>query len=247
MPIYIVGLISTLLMSWAADRRQRRWPFVVIPYSVSLVGAIALMAIPHPRYPGLTYAFLFTIPAGVFPAIISAVTWVSNNLSPTWKRSTGIALAITLANLGGAIGSNIYLVEEAPHYWTGYGVSVAVLVMAITSTLVLRFAYNRINKARDRMSEEEIRSRYTDREYFQPWQVHLKILSTLTHKKGNYLSWEMVLPCTGMSCERKGFRFMTMGLLCSNCKFISLLWNKDFPNSQASFNFSIMPVPQDIS
>lgn len=167
MPIYIVGLITTLVMSWIADRRQTRWPFVVIPYSVSLVGAIALMAIPHPRYPGLTYAFLFTIPAGVFPAIISAVTWVSNNLSPTWKRSTGIALAITLANLGGTIGSNIYLAEEAPRYRTGYGVTIAVLVLAIAGTMILRFAYMRINKARDQMTEEEIQSRYTERESSQ--------------------------------------------------------------------------------
>lgn len=162
-PVYAGGVLSTLAVSWLADGRQRRWPFIVMPYAVSLVGAIGLLAIPHPRFPGLTYAFLFTIPAGVYPAVISLVSWTCNNLAPSWKRATGIAMNITLGNLGGVIGSNIYLGREAPHYRTGYGVSAGCLVLAIVSTLVLRFAYDMENKRRDKMSEEEIRARYTER------------------------------------------------------------------------------------
>lgn len=122
------------------------------------------MSIPHPRYPGLTYAFLFTIPAGVYPAVISLVSWVSNNLSPTWKRSVGIAMSIMLGNLGGTVGSNIYLAHEAPHYRTGYSVSLVCLALAIICTFVLRFAYDRANKQRDKMSPEEIRAKYTEGE-----------------------------------------------------------------------------------
>ncbi|KAJ3530518.1 hypothetical protein NM208_g9294 [Fusarium decemcellulare] len=163
-PIYAVGVAATLMVSWIADRRQRRWPFVALPYTVSLVGAVGLLAIPQPRYPGLTYAFLFTFPAGMYPAVISLVSWTSNNLSPTWKRATGIAMNITLGNLGGMIGSNIYMDREAPRYQTGYGVSLACLALAIVCTLVLRFAYEKENKRRSRMSEEEIRVRYTEQE-----------------------------------------------------------------------------------
>lgn len=162
-PIYIVGLGTTLYLSWLADRRQRRWPFIVIPYIIALAGCIGLMAIPHPRFPGLTYAFLFTIPAGVYPAVISLVSWVSNNMAPTWKRSVGLAMSIMLGNLGGAVGSNIYLAREAPHYRTGYSVSLVCLVLAIVSTFVLRFAYDRSNKQRERLSEQEIREKYTER------------------------------------------------------------------------------------
>ncbi|KAJ4228773.1 hypothetical protein NW757_014112 [Fusarium falciforme] len=160
-PVYAVGMGATLILSWIADRHQKRWAFVAMPYAVSLAGAIGLLAIPHPRYPGLTYAFLFTLPAGMYPAVISLVSWISNNLSPTWKRATGIAINIMMGNLGGMIGSNIYMAEEAPRYRTGYGVSVACLALAIFCTFVLRFAYDRENKKRDLMSEEEIRARYT--------------------------------------------------------------------------------------
>jgi predicted MFS family arabinose efflux permease len=161
-PVYLLGTISTLAFSWIADRRQTRWPFIVIPYSISLVGFIGLMAIPR-SLPGLTYAFLFLIPAGVFPAVISLVSWVSNNLSPTWKRAIGIATSIMMGNFGGAIGSNIYLARESPVYWTGYGVSVAMLANAILCTLVLRYLWKRENERRDKIPVEEIRQKYTER------------------------------------------------------------------------------------
>lgn len=162
-PVYALGVISTLLMSWLADKSHMRWPFIVGPYALALCGFIGLMAIPHPRLPGLTYAFLFTIPAGVHPSVITLVSWISNNLAPSWKRAIGLAISIMVGNLGGLIGSNIYLEREAPSYWTGYGVSAACLVNAIICTFILRYVYARENAKRDKMSEAEIRSKYTER------------------------------------------------------------------------------------
>jgi predicted MFS family arabinose efflux permease len=163
-PIYAVGFICTLGFSWLADKQQKRWQYIVIPYSLALVGYLGLMFIPHPRFPGLTYAFLFCIPAGVYPGVICLISWVSNNLAPTWKRAVGMAVCIMMGNFGGAIGSNIYLAREAPTYRTGYGMSLACLVVAIASTLVLQFAYKRENEKRDKIPEAEIRAKYTERE-----------------------------------------------------------------------------------
>ena len=73
-------------------------------------------------------------------------------------------MGISLANAGGLVGSNIFLVEEEPRYWTGYGVSLALVTIAIASTFVLRFTYKRINAKRDAMTEEEIRAKYTEQE-----------------------------------------------------------------------------------
>lgn len=71
---------------------------------------------------------------------------------------------IAVGNLGGAVGTNIYLAKEAPHYWTGYGTSLGVIVLSLTATLILRFQLKNINAARDAMSPEDIYSRYTDEE-----------------------------------------------------------------------------------
>ena len=164
MPIYILGVISTVFWSWLADKKQTRWPFIVIPYSIGWCCLLALLVIPHPKYPGLTYAFLFGIPAGVYPPLICVLSWVGNNLAPTWKRAVGMATLISVGNFGGAIGSNIFLAKQEPHYWLGYGLCLGILTAAIASTFVLRFAYLSINKKRDQMSAADVRARYSETE-----------------------------------------------------------------------------------
>ncbi|TVY83547.1 putative transporter [Lachnellula suecica] len=163
-PIYTLGVISTLVFSHIADRYQTRWPFIVAPFCIAMVGLIGLISIPHPRLPGLTYAFLFTIPAGVYPPLIGILSWFGNNLAPSWKRAVGMALLISLGNLGGAVGSNIFIERQAPDYWLGYGFCLGIVSAAITCTVILRVAYGRVNKERDLMNEEEVRAMYTEEE-----------------------------------------------------------------------------------
>lgn len=73
-----------------------------------------------------------------------------------------MALLISMGNLGGAVGSNIYLTSQAPKYPLGFGLCLGILTLAIICTLLLRIAYSRINKQRDSMSEEEVKARYTE-------------------------------------------------------------------------------------
>jgi hypothetical protein len=88
----------------------------------------------------------------------------ANNLAGSWKRSVGMAIQISIGNLGGAIGSNIYLGKQAPHYWTGYGFSLGIIILALSAAIVLRLVLHRLNKQRDQMSPEEIRTKYTEQE-----------------------------------------------------------------------------------
>ena len=75
-----------------------------------------------------------------------------------------MAVLISIGNMGGAIGCNIYLARQAPHYWIGFGICLGILVAAVSCTMILREAYSRVNRQRDAMSEEEIRARYTEAE-----------------------------------------------------------------------------------
>jgi hypothetical protein len=85
-------------------------------------------------------------------------------MAPSWKRAIGMALLISIGNLGGAIGSNIFLAQQAPHYWLGYGIGLGMVFAALVSTMVLRLAYSRINERRDRLSEDEVRAKYGEDE-----------------------------------------------------------------------------------
>lgn len=75
-----------------------------------------------------------------------------------------MATLISIGNFGGAIGSNIYLSNEAPNYWLGFGFSLGILLAAIASTMILRSSYLNENARRDRMTKEEIMDRYTEAE-----------------------------------------------------------------------------------
>jgi hypothetical protein len=79
-----------------------------------------------------------------------------------------MALLISLGNLGGIVGSNIYLEREKPHYWVGYGFSMSILIIGVCMAFVLRTVYSRINRKRDELveelGEEGIRAKYTDEE-----------------------------------------------------------------------------------
>ncbi|KAB2570989.1 putative transporter [Lasiodiplodia theobromae] len=164
-PIYVLGVISTILVSYYADAYRTRWPFIVAPFCLAAAGFLGLLCIPHPRLPGLTYAFLFCIPAGVYPPLIGVLSWIGNNLAPSWKRAVGMALLISMGNLGGAIGSNVYLEAQAPHYWLGFGFGLGISLAAIAATVVLKVAFERLNAEKEKMgSEEEVRARFTEEE-----------------------------------------------------------------------------------
>lgn len=73
-----------------------------------------------------------------------------------------MAVLMTVGNLGGAVGSNIFIETQSPHYWLGYGFSMGIIVSAIFSTLVLKIVTQRINRKRDEFPEEQIRTQYSE-------------------------------------------------------------------------------------
>ncbi|KAF1837695.1 MFS general substrate transporter [Decorospora gaudefroyi] len=167
-PIYVFAAIVTLGFAWASDLTRMRSPYIIGGYSIAICGFIAQLAIPKPDYPGITYGFLFPVAAGLYCPFTCLVSWIGNSLAPSSKRAVGMALLISVGNMGGIMGSNIYLGREAPKYTTGFSASLAMCCAAIAMTFVLRWAYSRENRLRDEMvaelGEEEIRRRYGEAE-----------------------------------------------------------------------------------
>jgi hypothetical protein len=110
---------------------------------------------------------LFVVALGLYTTITGAVSWTGNNLAGSWKRAIGMAIQISVGNLGGAVGTNIYLQKQAPDYPLGYGFSVAILLMAAIAATVLRYALIRVDRQRDQVSREEIMERYTKEELYE--------------------------------------------------------------------------------
>jgi MFS family permease len=167
-PIYVAGMIATVIVAFWADKIQQRTPFIMAGFSIAVVGFIGELAIPHPKLPGVAYFFLFLIAIGLYCPFTAVVTLVANNLAPSSKRAVGMALLISVGNMGGICGSNIYFAAQAPRYWAGYGTSMAVCCAGIITAFVLRKAYQAENRRRDELvagdGEEVIRARYSEQE-----------------------------------------------------------------------------------
>jgi hypothetical protein len=140
-------------------------------FAIAACGFIAQLAIPHPKWPGLTYGFLFPVAGGLYSPFIILVSWIANSLAPSSKRAIGMALLISVGNMGGIMGSNIYLDREKPKYRTGFGVSLAMCCASIVMTFFLRTVYQKENNKRDALlaehGEEAIRARYSDEEMLE--------------------------------------------------------------------------------
>lgn len=86
------------------------------PLLFGAVGLIIIMAIPQGRYPGASYVMLFVVAIGLDTTIAGVVSWCANNLEGSWKRAVGMAILISIGNLGGALGTNTYLEKQALEY-----------------------------------------------------------------------------------------------------------------------------------
>lgn len=170
-PIYVFAAIVTLIFAWWSDKAQVRSWFIIAGYCIASCGFIAQLAIPHPAYPGLTYGFLFPVAAGLYCPFVCLVSWIANSLAPSSKRAVGMALLISVGNMGGIMGSNIYLERERPKYTTGFASSLAMCLSAICMTFFLRWAYNRENQKKDALlrehGEEGIKAMYTEEDLLE--------------------------------------------------------------------------------
>ncbi|KAK5736137.1 hypothetical protein LTR17_007659 [Elasticomyces elasticus] len=167
-PIYMFALIMVVIWAFWSEKVQQRSPFIMAGFSIAVVGFIGQLAIPHDKWPGLTYGFLFPVAAGLYCPFIMIVTWIANNLAPSSKRAVGMALLISVGNFGGIAGSNVFIASEKPSYPTGFGVGLAICCLAIIMAGILRVIYSKENARRRKLIEEEgeeaIRARYSEQE-----------------------------------------------------------------------------------
>ena len=161
-PIYSFACIAVIVWARLSDHYGVRSTFIIIGQAANAIGQIALLAIPHPKFPGLTYFWLFVCLGGIYAPQQLLVSWTANNTAPSSKRAIAMALLLSGGNLSGVVGSNIFVSWQSPRYWAGYGTCLGTAFAGIVATLCLRRAYQKINAERDKISEEEIRAQYTE-------------------------------------------------------------------------------------
>jgi hypothetical protein len=129
-------MVTTLTASYWSDRTKTRSLFIAFPLFLCVLGFIIILALPKDRWPGAIHGMLFVIAIGLYTTIPGVVAWIgesmtyfvsfnprlltviaaANNLAGSLKRATGMGIVLSTGNLGGAVGTNIYLEKQTPHH-----------------------------------------------------------------------------------------------------------------------------------
>lgn len=74
---------------------------VIFFLCLMVVGFAMCIAADPDKKPGVVYAGVFLIACAIYPSFPGNVTWLSNNLAGSYKRSAGMAIQIGVGNHGG--------------------------------------------------------------------------------------------------------------------------------------------------
>ncbi|OOQ81870.1 MFS transporter [Penicillium brasilianum] len=166
-PPYVVAAISAIIFARLSDRFYWRMPFVAIPMII-VVTAYAILfslngALESKR--GVAYFAVVLGVAGIYPIQSAAASWNANNIAPSARRAIGIALMNCVGNVGGIIGSFMYIETEKPKYPTGFGLSLALAGAGFFVAFFLEWSYKRANAQKAKVADEA-RVKYTEDELF---------------------------------------------------------------------------------
>ncbi|KAL4917576.1 major facilitator superfamily domain-containing protein [Aspergillus aurantiobrunneus] len=148
-PIYAVAMVITLSTAYISDRLAHRYVFTLAGVLIATMGYILLLvqtSIPV----GARYFALYAITGGGYLTQPILMGWLSNNMAGHYKQSIASAMQIGFGNCGGLVASNIFFVEEAPGYRTGFGVSLGMTWICGVSCAVFLAYLVRENRVREK-------------------------------------------------------------------------------------------------
>lgn len=145
--MYALATGTVALMAWLSDRLHKRaFCLLMVPIPV-LIGYSIAIGTPNTA---AGYFAMFLCGAGIYPYNCLMLTWISGNLAPDYKRSVGIPLAATIANISGILSGQIYPATDGPRYISGNAVSLGLEFVALCGVVsiycLLRWRNNRKEK-----------------------------------------------------------------------------------------------------
>ncbi|KAI4275664.1 MAG: hypothetical protein LQ337_003057 [Flavoplaca oasis] len=147
-PPYVLGVITTFLNSWHADRTGERYFHITLPLYFAVIAFIIAAATikTGPRY----LAMMLMIP-GVYTGYVVALAWISNTLPrPPAKRAAALAAINAVSNASSIYASYMYPESAGPRYVAAMCVNCVTAFIAIVAATVLRFTLVHLNKKLDR-------------------------------------------------------------------------------------------------
>lgn len=148
-PIFLFAAVVSIVVGFASDYSNRRYLFcagLLLPVIV----ALGILLASNRLSVGARYAACFLLTSGSVAAMSISITWLSNNIDSRKVRGIALGFVAAMGNCGSIIGSNVYLRHESPYYPTGFGVCLALTILAFvaaTMQLIYLNKYRSTTKA----------------------------------------------------------------------------------------------------
>ncbi|KAH8196175.1 hypothetical protein TruAng_009650 [Truncatella angustata] len=165
-PPYVAAAISAITFAKISDRFYWRMPFVIVPMLIVCVGYSIFLGLDGAlsAQRGLAYFAAIVVCVGIYPIQPAAASWNANNVAPDSRRAIAIALNNCVGNIGGILGSYMYIDAEKPKYHTGFGLGLALGATGMIAAFILEWSYKRGNAKKEIITEEEVRVKYSEAE-----------------------------------------------------------------------------------
>ncbi|KAF4124644.1 Major Facilitator Superfamily, partial [Geosmithia morbida] len=147
-PVYVFAGGTMVSSAWLSDRLRHRYGFFALATAMVTVGYAMLLS-SEGRSRGYKFGAVFPIFGGAYMVTPMCLGWLQNNLSGHWKRSFGASAQVTIGNVAGIIGGNIFLEREAPDFPTGYALALAFMWFGFVCASAMALLMWRENKARE--------------------------------------------------------------------------------------------------
>lgn len=148
-PIYVTASILSVVEAYASDKVGLRSPFIAGNFVVMIIGFAMALGTDPTQKPKVVYAGIYIAAIGLYPAFPGVVSWLSVNMSGSYKRAIGMAFHIGLGNFGGAFASNIYRQKDKPRFIIGHSIELGFISIGLIASLMLVFLYRHINSKRE--------------------------------------------------------------------------------------------------
>ncbi|KAG1056171.1 hypothetical protein G6F46_002084 [Rhizopus delemar] len=153
-PPYAIACIVTVVVAMHADKHRERGLHIAIPGAIGAIGYALLVALRDKGAVAMYIAACITT-TGVFAHIPAMLSWFTNNIGGHTKRGAATAFIISIGNVGGAIGGQIYRADDAPHYARANSVALGLMCGVVLFSLLFKWNLIRENARRDRLTPEE--------------------------------------------------------------------------------------------
>lgn len=138
-PVWIVGVVGSLVATLLSGRLNMRWPFVLPAILFSILGWVLHLQQVDP--PAVRYFAQFAISLGTFVQMPLYAGMLTANLRGRAATSFGTAILLGFGNCANLVSSNVFISTQSPSYPVGFGMGLAITLLALPTMLLTMAAF----------------------------------------------------------------------------------------------------------